>query len=124
MGSSARWGRSSTRVSTRTSAGRSCEGVPAVNRFVGKVAVVSGASSVIGLAIARRLGTEGAKLVVVCAPTDEQDLRPALVELEALGVEVEGVAAVIAEETTAADVVELARSRFGGLDVLVNNAGI
>ena len=95
-----------------------------MKRFAGKVAVVSGASSGIGLAVARRLGGEGAKLVVVCAPVDDEDLGPALDELRAEGIEVAGLAADIAEEATAADVVELAQSRFGRLDVLINNAGI
>ena len=42
-----------------------------MTRFTGKVAVVSGASSGIGLAVAERLGAEGARLVIVGAPVDE-----------------------------------------------------
>jgi 3-oxoacyl-[acyl-carrier protein] reductase len=95
-----------------------------VTRFQGKVAVVSGASSGIGLAVAERLGAEGAQLVIVGAPSDEADLEQAVAGLRAGGVETEGLAADIADDRTARDVVELARSRFGHLDVLVNNAGI
>src|SRR2546430_1615898 len=82
-------------------------------RFAGKVAVVSGASSGIGLAVAERLGAEGATLVRVAAPDDEADLERSVERLRAGGVEAEGVAADIAEEETARTVTELASSRFG-----------
>ena len=95
-----------------------------MTRFQGKVAVVSGASSGIGLAVAERLGAEGAQLVIVGAPVDEADLGQAVDSLQARGVEAEGLAADIADEGTARNVIELARSRFGHLDVLVNNAGV
>jgi NAD(P)-dependent dehydrogenase (short-subunit alcohol dehydrogenase family) len=93
-----------------------------VPRFNGKVAVVAGASSGIGLAVARRLGSEGAKVVIVGAPVDEADVAPAVEGLRAEGIEVEGLAADIAADGSAEKVIGLARSRFGRLDVLVNNA--
>jgi 3-oxoacyl-[acyl-carrier protein] reductase len=95
-----------------------------VTRFTGKVAVVSGASSGIGLAVAERLGAEGARLVIVAAPADESDLEQALASLRASGVETDGLAADIADEGAVKDVIALARTRFGRLDVLVNNAGV
>jgi NAD(P)-dependent dehydrogenase (short-subunit alcohol dehydrogenase family) len=95
-----------------------------VTRFKGKVAVVSGASSGIGLAVAERLGEEGAALVIVAAPGDADDLERAVEHMRARHVEVEGLAADIAQDDTAHAVVELAQSRFGRLDVLVNNAGV
>jgi NAD(P)-dependent dehydrogenase (short-subunit alcohol dehydrogenase family) len=93
-----------------------------MRRFDGKVAVVAGATSGIGLAVARRLGSEGAKLVIAGAPVDEADVGPAVDGLRADGIEIEGVAADIAADGTAEELVELARSRFGRLDVLVANA--
>jgi 3-oxoacyl-[acyl-carrier protein] reductase len=85
---------------------------------------VSGASSGIGLAVAERLGSEGARLVIVGAPADEKDLAPAVEALRASGIEAEGLAANIAEDETARRIVALALERFGRLDVLVNNAGV
>ena len=74
--------------------------------------------------MAERLGAEGARLVIVGAPVDRADLEQAVESLRSRGVETEGTAADIADESTARTVVELARSRFGRVDVLVNNAGI
>lgn len=93
-------------------------------RFDGRVVIVSGASSGIGLALAERLASEGARLVLVAAPIDEGDLEDALGDLRRRGHEVEGFAASIAEESTAERAVALAVERFGRLDAAVNNAGI
>jgi NAD(P)-dependent dehydrogenase (short-subunit alcohol dehydrogenase family) len=74
--------------------------------------------------VAERLGAEGATLVIVAAPVDEADLERAVESLQARGVETEGIAADIADEDAARAAVELACSRFGRLDVLINNAGV
>jgi NAD(P)-dependent dehydrogenase (short-subunit alcohol dehydrogenase family) len=93
-----------------------------MRRFDGKVAVVTGSSSGIGLAIAERLASEGAALVLVAAPSDAGDLQAAADRLSG-SARVESLAADIADPATAERAVELARS-LGGLDVLVNNAGM
>jgi NAD(P)-dependent dehydrogenase (short-subunit alcohol dehydrogenase family) len=95
-----------------------------VNRFAGRVAVVSGASSGIGEAAARRLSLEGAKLVALAAPGDQDDLDRLTRELRQGGSEVIPLAADISEAATAELAVDAALREFGRLDALVNNAGI
>ena len=89
--------------------------------LAGRSVIVTGASRGIGLAIARVFATEGAKLTL-CARGAEA-LESAVAEIAALGAEVQGVAADVTNETDTTRVVESAVSRFGGVDVLVNNAG-
>jgi NAD(P)-dependent dehydrogenase (short-subunit alcohol dehydrogenase family) len=85
-------------------------------RFAGQVALVTGGASGLGLAVARLLGSEGASLVLV-------DWDGAALETAgALGAErLQGDAS---ESDTAKAAVALARSAYGRLDVLFNNAGI
>ena len=88
-----------------------------MGRLEGKVAVVTGGASGIGRASVRRFAEEGARVVV--ADVDEDSGR-------ALADEVEGLF-VRADVTSARDVeamYDAAISRFGGLDVCFNNAGI
>jgi NAD(P)-dependent dehydrogenase (short-subunit alcohol dehydrogenase family) len=92
-------------------------------RFEGRVAIVTGASSGIGRAVAERLGSEGARLVLVATPMDRGDLDDTLESLRADGADAEGITADIADPATAAEAVELAVSRFGTVDVVINNAG-
>jgi len=86
----------------------------------GQVMLVTGGSKGLGFAIAEELLREGA-MVVICA-RHRDELDAAARRLEALG----PVLAVPADVTLEADtvnLVETVRSRFGRLDVLVNNAG-
>jgi 3-oxoacyl-[acyl-carrier protein] reductase len=87
----------------------------------GRVALVTGASRGIGREIALQLANEGADLVV-CA-RGEEPLAAAAREIERRGRAVEAVAADVATAAGAELVLGRARTRFGGLDVLVNNAG-
>jgi NAD(P)-dependent dehydrogenase (short-subunit alcohol dehydrogenase family) len=95
-----------------------------MTRFAGRTAIVSGASSGIGLAVAERLLSEGASVLIVGAPADAGDLEAAVTRLREDGGTVDGLAADIADDATATRAVELAQSRLGRVDVLVNNAGI
>ena len=87
-----------------------------------RAALVTGASSGIGLAIARVLGEEGYGLTV--AARRPEKLSVAVEELRAKGYEVEEVAANLTSEEEIQRVVAAHRNRFGRLDVLVNNAGV
>lgn len=90
-------------------------------RFEGQVALVTGASRGIGLAVARRLLDEGARVVITARKPD--GLAAALDELGA-GSSAISVAGRADDPEHQADAVETAVREFGGIDVLVNNTGI
>jgi NAD(P)-dependent dehydrogenase (short-subunit alcohol dehydrogenase family) len=85
----------------------------------GKVAVVTGGSAGIGLAIARGLAAEGVH-VALCA-RDEARLRSAAAEIE--GVRVLTVPADLTVPGESERLAETVTAEFGGADLLINNAG-
>ena len=87
----------------------------------GKVAVVSGASRGIGRSIALALAAEGAHLCI-CARNAE-GLEKAAADMREKGAEVEAVALDVTETEGAEQLIGAAVSRFGGVDILVNNVG-
>jgi NAD(P)-dependent dehydrogenase (short-subunit alcohol dehydrogenase family) len=87
-----------------------------------RAAIVTGASSGIGLAIARMLGQEGHAVTV--ASRRPEKLAEAAESLRADGVEVNEVPASLRDEDEIRKVVDSHRERYGRLDVLVNNAGV
>jgi NAD(P)-dependent dehydrogenase (short-subunit alcohol dehydrogenase family) len=87
-----------------------------------RAAIVTGASSGIGLAIAKVLGQEGYAMTV--AARRPEKLEAAAEGLVAEGFQVQSVAANVSEEDDIKRVVDAHRERFGRLDVLVNNAGV
>lgn len=88
----------------------------------GSIAIVTGASSGIGEATARRLADEGATVVVVARRKDRLD---ALVDtIKAAGGDALAISADITEQAQAQSVVQTVVDRFGRLDILVNNAGL
>jgi NAD(P)-dependent dehydrogenase (short-subunit alcohol dehydrogenase family) len=91
-------------------------------RFAGKVAVVTGAAGGIGQAIAARFGQEGAKVVAVDLGGGALD--DAVAKLRQQGVEAIGVAADVRRASQVEACIVAARSQFGAVDILCNNAGI
>jgi NAD(P)-dependent dehydrogenase (short-subunit alcohol dehydrogenase family) len=87
-----------------------------------RAAIVTGASSGIGLAIARVLGEEG--YGVTMAARRPEKLDAAVAGLAADGFDVHAVAANVSDEAEIQKVVVAHRERYGRLDVLVNNAGV
>ena len=87
----------------------------------GKVAVITGGSSGIGRATARRLAAEGAA-VTICARRPEP-LAAVAEEIEAAGGTALAVPADVSQPGEIERVVAAAAERFGRLDILVNNAG-
>jgi len=88
-------------------------------RLEGKVAVITGGASGIGLAIARRYVAEGARVVLGDLNVDALKT----VE-EELGDPAAAIAVDVRNEVQVAQMVALARERYGGLDIAVNSAGL
>jgi NAD(P)-dependent dehydrogenase (short-subunit alcohol dehydrogenase family) len=87
-----------------------------------RAAIVTGASSGIGLAIARVLGQEGYAMTVAARRPEKLD--DAAKGLADEGFDVQAVAANLSQEDDIKRVVDAHSQRFGRLDVLVNNAGL
>lgn len=88
----------------------------------GKVAVVTGANSGIGLAIARRLAEEGVHVVLSARRADALDAAVREVG-EKNSVRAIGVSADVAREEGIRRLAERVKQVFGGADILINNAG-
>jgi NAD(P)-dependent dehydrogenase (short-subunit alcohol dehydrogenase family) len=87
-----------------------------------RAAIVTGASSGIGLAVARMLGQEG--YGVTMAARRPEKLQGAVQQLQAEDLDVHGLAANVANEEEIQQVLAAHRERYARLDVLVNNAGV
>ncbi|TPE49465.1 SDR family oxidoreductase [Maribrevibacterium harenarium] len=91
-------------------------------RFKNKVAVVTGAAGGIGGAIAERLASDGAKVVLV--DLNEKGLNEQATTMRTAGYEVIAVTADISTKDGCQMVIEQTLSTFGAVDMLANNAGI
>ncbi|MFI1069703.1 SDR family NAD(P)-dependent oxidoreductase [Streptomyces puniciscabiei] len=88
----------------------------------GQVAVVTGAASGIGLAMARRFAAEGLK--VVLADVEEAALAKAAAGLRAEGAEVHARVVDVGERAQVMELAEAAYDTYGAVHVLCNNAGV
>ena len=95
--------------------------------LAGKTLVITGASRGIGLAIAKRAAADGANLVLLAKTVEPNPKLPgtlasAAAEVEAAGGQALAVQTDIRDENAVAAAVQAAVERFGGIDILVNNA--
>jgi citronellol/citronellal dehydrogenase len=98
-----------------------------MNTLQGKTLFITGASRGIGLAIAKRAARDGANVVVAAKTTDANPKLPgtihsAAAEIEAAGGQALAVQTDIRDEASVLAAIEQAVARFGGIDILVNNA--
>jgi len=93
-----------------------------MGKLDGKVAVVTGASSGIGLAIAKALGAEGAN--VVLSGRKRQPMDEAAKAISSDGAKAVVRQSDVRDEKQMAELVDSALVEFGKLDIMVNNAGV
>lgn len=93
-----------------------------MNRLQNKVAVITGASSGIGEAIAKIFAREGA--VVVCGSTNEEKGNRVIAEIKSSGGQAEFVKTDVSDFFQVENLVKTAVTKYDKLDIMVNNAGI
>lgn len=91
-------------------------------KLMGKVAIVTGAASGMGKAMALRFAKEGAK--VVAADLNLEGIEAVVKEIEDKNGEAKAVAVNVSQRKDVEKMIDTAVETFGTLDVLVNNAGI
>ncbi len=94
---------------------------PALNLH-GKTILIAGGSRGLGLAIASELGKQGARLALCARDMDE--LQEACARLAEAGIEAVPFAADLSQRASIRPLVDQVLSKFGRIDVLVNNAGM
>ncbi len=90
--------------------------------FAGRVAVITGGASGIGLGLARRLGAEG--MHVVIGDVERPALDAAVADLTAAGVDVVGVSCDVTDADQMQSLADTTMDRFGAVHVFCNNAGV
>ena len=94
-----------------------------MRRLEGRAALVTGGSRGLGAAIARRLAKEGCGVAIACRSESPHALE-VIGEIEATGSTAVLAAGDVGDEGEAKAIVEKAAAKLGGLDIVVNSAGI
>jgi glucose 1-dehydrogenase len=94
-----------------------------VKKLSGKVALITGADSGIGRAIALAFAEEGAN-ILVCYHSDEQGGRETVSGVQAHGRSGRAMHVDVADERSVGSLFESALKEFGSIDIMVNNAGV
>ncbi|XP_073527179.1 dehydrogenase/reductase SDR family member 4-like isoform X1 [Phyllobates terribilis] len=97
-------------------------GIHTPRKLDGKVALVTASSDGIGLAIARRLAQDGARVLV--SSRKQENVDRAVEELRKEGLDVEGTVCHVGKNEDRVKLVNTAVQRFGGVDILVSNAAV
>jgi NAD(P)-dependent dehydrogenase (short-subunit alcohol dehydrogenase family) len=92
-------------------------------RLNGRKALVTGADSGIGAAVAIAFAREGADVAVSYLPDEEDDARAVVAQIEAAGRKAVALPGDLTDESYCRSLVEDAVAGLGGLDIVVNNAG-
>lgn len=92
-------------------------------RLEGRKALITGADSGIGRAVAIAFAREGADVAICYLEAEESDAREVIKEIEAAGRKALAIAGDITNEGFCRDMVEEVADAFGSIDILVNNAG-
>ena len=93
-----------------------------MQRFEGRVAVITGGASGIGFGLAQRFGAAGMKVVI--GDIEKPALDTALESLRADGVDATGIACDVADPAQVDALAAHALDHYGGVNVLCNNAGV
>jgi len=93
------------------------------DRLKGRKALITGADSGIGRAVAIAYAREGADLVINYLPVEEADAKETVAICESAGVKVVALPGDISKESFCNELVDMAAQALGGIDILVNNAG-
>ncbi|MEA9986950.1 MULTISPECIES: glucose 1-dehydrogenase [Subtercola] len=92
-------------------------------RLAGRKALITGADSGIGAAVAIAYAREGADVVIAYLPEEEEDAQKVIALIEEAGQKGFGIAGDITDAAHCRALVAAAVDKLGGLDILVNNAG-
>lgn len=91
-------------------------------RFLGKVAIITGAANGIGLAAVGRFSNEGADIVAV--DLHDVSFEKAVKKVEENGRQILTIEADVTQQADWSSVIEQTLEKFGRIDILINNAGI
>ncbi|XWS18146.1 hypothetical protein CRYUN_Cryun32bG0017100 [Craigia yunnanensis] len=91
-------------------------------RFEGKVAIVTASTQGIGLAIAERLGLEGASVVI--SSRKQKNVDEAVEKLKKKGIQVLGVVCHVSNTQQRKDLIQKTIKKYGKIDALVSNAAV
>lgn len=93
-----------------------------MDNFKNKTVVITGGATGIGFALAKRFGSEGARIVI--GEPRQNRLDEAVTALEALNIEASSMVMDVTDEASVTALADFADQTHGGTDILINNAGI